>query len=157
MWQGFYEFEDISFECTSIVWTQLGATLSYLHGCVRCNNGFYPYPRRGKKPYTIYYIRKNLTTTELNYTVTEKEFLAVVYSIKKFRHYITRYQVFLYTGHFSITYLSKKKITNSRVTRWLLLLQEFDIIMKYRSGKENRVVDFLFQVPKINDPMAVDD
>ena len=37
-----------------------------------------------KKPYAIYYISKNLTPIELNYTVTNKEFLAVVHAINKF-------------------------------------------------------------------------
>eukprot|EP00253_Pinus_taeda_P036360 PITA_36360 len=37
-----------------------------------------------KKPYAIYYISKNLTPTELNYRVTEKEFLSVVHTINKF-------------------------------------------------------------------------
>lgn len=36
------------------------------------------------KPYVIYYKSKNLTPAELNYTVTEKEFLAVVHTINKF-------------------------------------------------------------------------
>ena len=43
------------------------------------------------------------------------------------------------------------------MTHWLLLLQEFDITIKYCPGKENLAADFLFQVPKINDPLAVDD
>ena len=75
-----------------------------------------------KNPYDIYYISKNLTLAELNYTVTEKEFLAVIYAINKFRHYITRYQVFLYVDHSAIRYLANKPITNGRVTCWLLLL-----------------------------------
>ena len=49
-----------------------------------------------KKPYAIYYISKNLTHVELNYTVTKKEFLIVVHAINKFQHYITGYQ-HLYT------------------------------------------------------------
>lgn len=39
-------------------------------------------------PHAIYSIRKNLSKTELNYTVTKKELLNVVHSLKKFRHYI---------------------------------------------------------------------
>ena len=42
-----------------------------------------------KKPYEIYCIRKNLSPSKINYFVTEKEFLAVIYAINKFRHYIT--------------------------------------------------------------------
>ena len=37
-----------------------------------------------KKPYAIYYISKNLIPAELNYTITEKDFLAVIYAINKF-------------------------------------------------------------------------
>jgi len=56
-----------------------------------------------KKPYAIYYISKNLSPTELNYTVTEKEFLAVIHAVNKFRHYVTRYPVVLYTDHSAIS------------------------------------------------------
>ena len=55
--------------------------------------------RDGQLPYAIYYISKNLAPTKLNYTVTEKEFLAIVYSINKFRHYITGYPTFVHTNH----------------------------------------------------------
>ena len=40
-------------------------------------------------PYDIYFISKNMTPAELNYIVTENEFLAVIYAINKLRHYIT--------------------------------------------------------------------
>lgn len=110
-----------------------------------------------KKPYAIYYISKNLTLSELNYTVTEKEFLVVIYAINKFRHYIMGYPVVLYTNHSAIKYLANKPITNGRVTRWLILLQEFNIIMRDRPGRENLVADFLSQVPRTDDAVAVED
>ena len=78
--------------------------------------------RDGKEPYAVYYISKNLAPAELNYTVTKKEFLAIVYSINKFRHYITRYPTFVHTDHSTIKYLMNKPVTNARITRWLLLL-----------------------------------
>jgi hypothetical protein len=84
-----------------------------------------------------------MSPAELNYTVTEKEFLAVIYAINKFRHYITGYSTFVHTDHLAIKYLMNKPITNARVTRWLLLLQEFDITIVDRPGKENVVADFL--------------
>jgi hypothetical protein len=63
-------------------------------------------------PYVIYFISKNMTPAELNYTVIEKEFLAVIYAINKFRHYITGYTL-VHTDHSAIKYLMKKPITNA--------------------------------------------
>eukprot|EP00253_Pinus_taeda_P014512 PITA_14512 len=55
-----------------------------------------------KLPYAIYFISKNLSKAELNYTVIEKELLAIVHSLNKFRHYITGYQTFVHTDHAAI-------------------------------------------------------
>ena len=73
--------------------------------------------------YAIYYISKNLTPAELNYTVTEKEMLVVVHAIKKFRHYITGYQVFIHTYHSSLLHLFNKQDSKPRLIRYILLLQ----------------------------------
>lgn len=72
--------------------------------------------------HAIYYVSENLTPAELNYTVTKNKFLAVIYAINKFRHYMMSYEVFVHTDHFAIQYLMNKPITNGRITRWLLLL-----------------------------------
>ena len=69
--------------------------------------------------------------------------MAVIYAINKFRHYITGYPVVLYTDHSIIKYLANKPVTNGRVTRWLIILQEFDIKIKDRPRKENPVAEFL--------------
>ena len=75
-----------------------------------------------KFPYSIYFISKNLSKVELNYIVTEKELPIVVHSLNKFRHYITGYQTFVYTGHAVIKYLMNKSDVNAIIIRWLLLL-----------------------------------
>jgi hypothetical protein len=75
--------------------------------------------------------------------ITEKEFLAVVHAITRFRHYITGYEVFVHNDHSAIRFLMNKPITNGRVTRWLLLLQEFNITVLDRPRKDNVVDDFL--------------
>eukprot|EP00253_Pinus_taeda_P002632 PITA_02632 len=108
-------------------------------------------------PYAIYYTSKNLTPTELNYTVTEKEFLVVVHAINKFRHYITGYKNFVHTDHSTIRYLMKKPVTNGRVTRWLLLLQEFNITVLDRPGKQNTVADFFSRIQNTNEDSPVED
>jgi hypothetical protein len=72
--------------------------------------------------YAIYFISKKLAPTELNCTMTEKEFLAVVHAINKFRHYIIGYQFFFHTNHSGMRYLMNKPIMNDIISRWLLLL-----------------------------------
>ena len=96
-----------------------------------------------KLPYAIYFVSKNLSKAELNYTVTEKEFLVVVHALNKFRHYITDYQTFVHTDHAAIRYLMNKPDVNARIIRWLLLLQQFDLTIVDKPGKENVVADFL--------------
>ena len=110
-----------------------------------------------KKPYAIYYISKNLSPSKLNYIVTEKEFLVVIHAVNKFRHYITGYPIILYTDQCAIKYLANKPITNGRITRWLILFQEFDITIKDKLGKDNPVAEFLSQMPKPVDAETVED
>ena len=62
----------------------------------------------------------------------------------------------MHTDHSAIKYLMEKSVTNARVTRWLLLLQEFDITIVDRPGKENEVADFLSWL-KTNENIPVDD
>ena len=95
-----------------------------------------------KLTYAIYFISKNLSKTELNYTVTEKELLVVVHSLNKFKNYITDYKTFVHTDHAAIKYLMNKPNVNARIIRWLLLLQQFDLTID-KPGKENVIAYFL--------------
>ena len=91
----------------------------------------------------IYFVSKNLSKAELNYTVIEKELIAVVHSLNKFRYYITGYQTFAHIDHAAIRYLMNKPDVNTRIIRWLLLLQQFDLTIVDKPGKENVVANFL--------------
>lgn len=75
--------------------------------------------------------------------MTEKELLVVVHSLNKFRHYITGYQTFVHTDHATIKYLMNKPDVNAQIIIWLLLLQQFDLTIVDKPGKENVYVDFL--------------
>ncbi len=108
-------------------------------------------------PYAIYYTSKNLTPVELNYTVTENVFLVVVHAINKFKHYIIGYETFIRTDHSTIRYLINKPVTNGRITRWLLLLQEFNITILDRPGKQNTNADFLSRIQNENNDQPVED
>ncbi len=43
-----------------------------------------------------------------------------------------------------------KPITYGRITRWLLLIQEFDITIVYKPGKDNVVADLLSRLDTSN-------
>lgn len=110
-----------------------------------------------KKPYEIYYVNKNLTLAKLNYTITEKEFLAIIYVVNKFLHYIIGYPIFVHTDHTTIRYLMNKPITPSRITIWLLLIQEFDITIIDKPGKDNIVTHFLSRMDTSDEGTPVED
>jgi hypothetical protein len=63
----------------------------------------------------------------------------------------------LHIDHVAIKYLMNKPITNGRVTRWLLLLQEFDITILDKPGKDNVVVDFLSRIISNENEPPVED
>jgi hypothetical protein len=98
---------------------------------------------KDKKHYAIAYASKTLTGPQLNYATTEKELLVVVYAIDKFRSYLVRAKVIVYTDHVALKYLLTKKDDKPRLIRWILLLKEFDIEIKDKKGVENSVADHL--------------
>ncbi len=75
--------------------------------------------------------------------MTEKELLAIVHSLKKLRHCIIGYQTFVHTNHVVIKYLMNKPNVNAIIIRWFLLLQQFNLTIIDKPGRENVVVDFL--------------
>ena len=105
----------------------------------------------------MYFISKNPTHAKVNYTVTENEMLALVHALNKFRHYIIGFEIFAHTDHSSLRYLMNNPITNGRITRWLLLMQEFNIIVLDRPRRENQVADFLSRLNNSGEVVPVSD
>lgn len=99
--------------------------------------------RQGKEPYVIYYASKTLNEAQMNYSTTEKELLAIVFALDKFRSYLVGAPITVYTDHSALKYLFTKQDAKARLIRWILLLQEFDLTIKDKKGVENVVADHL--------------
>ena len=68
-----------------------------------------------------------LVKAQRNYTTTEKELLAVVYALDKFRAYLLGAKIIIFMDHSALKYLLTKKNAKARLIRWVLLLQEFNL------------------------------
>ncbi|KAM1216808.1 hypothetical protein ACFX2J_013049 [Malus domestica] len=99
--------------------------------------------RKNKQPHVIYYASRTLNDAQLNYSTTEKELLAVVFALDKFRSYLIGTKVIVFTDHAALKYLFTKKEAKPRLIRLMLLLQEFDIEIKDKKGSHNVVADHL--------------
>ncbi|XP_073136960.1 uncharacterized protein [Henckelia pumila] len=99
--------------------------------------------KRDKVLHVIYYASITLSAAQLNYATTEKELLAVVFALDKFRSYLVGSKVIVHMDHSALKYLMSKKDAKPRLIRWVLLLQEFDLKIVDRKGSENQVADHL--------------
>ena len=96
----------------------------------------------------IAYASRSLTDTEKRYSQLEKEALAIVFGIERFRTYIYGLQFTLVTDHKPLEYLFNKTCSkpSMRVERWRLRLQPYNFIVVYRKGSLN-ISDYLSRHP----------
>jgi uncharacterized protein with von Willebrand factor type A (vWA) domain len=97
----------------------------------------------GQQPVAFYSHKMN--KAERNYPVHEQELLAIILALKEWRCYLhgASHAVQIITDHQSLKYLNSQPHLSSRQARWVEYLQQFDIVISYREGKENVVADAL--------------
>nr|GEX33411.1 reverse transcriptase domain-containing protein [Tanacetum cinerariifolium] len=88
----------------------------------------------GKNFHPIYFTRKTLNAAQQNYTITEKELMAVVFAFDKFQSCLILSKTIVHTNHSALRHLLKKQDDEPRRICLILLLQEFDIEIKGRKG-----------------------
>ncbi|RDY10835.1 Retrovirus-related Pol polyprotein, partial [Mucuna pruriens] len=105
----------------------------------------------------IAYASRTMDSVEQNYITIEKELLAIVFALDKFRSYLLGSKIIVFFDHAALRYLLKKPNAKSRLIRWMLLLQEFDVEIRDKKGAENSIADHLSRIEKESEPMPIRD
>ena len=96
----------------------------------------------------IAYSSKHLNDREAKWSTTEKEAYAIVHAINVFKPYLYGRKFTVITDHRPLEWLMSKTEPAGRLARWALKIQEYDIEIGYRSGKQNQNADCLSRTPK---------
>lgn len=91
----------------------------------------------------IAYHSAKFSPTQRNYSATERECLAVLTGIEKFRPFIDGVEFTVVTDHASLKWLQNLKEPHGKLARWAVRLQAFNIIFEHRPGRQMVVPDAL--------------
>ena len=97
----------------------------------------------GNIDHPIAFASRKLSTAKKNYTKTEREGLAMVYALQKFRHYLLGSHFKMFTDHSALKYLVNKPVLGGRICKWLILFQEYDFEIIVKPGRLNLGPDHL--------------
>ena len=100
----------------------------------------------------VAYASRILNNAEQNYSQIERESLAVVFGVTKYRQYLLGRHFKLLTDHKPlITVLGEHKpvtqLGAARIKRWALLLAAYDHTIEFIRGKDNVFADVLSRKP----------
>lgn len=94
----------------------------------------------------ISFIIRSLNQQQQALSIYEKQLLAVVLAVQKWRHYLLHNHFVIKTDHQSLKYILDHRLSTAIQQKWLLKLMEFDFSIEYKQGHENLAVDALSRV-----------
>lgn len=102
------------------------------------------YDETGRKERTIYYLSKKFTNCEIRYSPIEKLCCALIWTTRRLRQYMLYHTTWLISKLDPLKYMIESTALNGTMTRWQILLFEFDIVyMSQKAVKGSTIADFL--------------
>lgn len=101
--------------------------------------------------HVVCFLSRSLNKAERNYSTTERECLAVVWSLEKLRPYLEGTQFTVVTDHHSLVWLNNLKDPSGRLCRWAVKLQQHSFDIVHRKGREHLVPDCLSRSVEVTD------
>jgi hypothetical protein len=97
----------------------------------------------GQQP--VAFFSHKMSNAERRYPVHEQELLAILLALKEWRCYLhgSSHPITVVTDHMSLKYINSQPHLSNRQARWVEYLQQFDLTISYREGKDNVVADAL--------------
>ncbi len=94
-------------------------------------------------PRVIGYFFKKLRPTEMRYSTTDREALAIVLACSQFSNFLWGTKVFIRTNHQPLISVFRQKSKSPRMNRWILEMRDYQFTIDYKSGIRNVVADQL--------------
>ncbi len=94
----------------------------------------------------IAYASRSLTPVEKNYHTTDLKCLAIIWSVRHFHKYLINKPFKIFTDHSILKNLQKITEPTGRRARWIMELQQYNFVIKHRSGKKNQNADALLRL-----------
>nr|GEW56468.1 zinc finger protein 3-like [Tanacetum cinerariifolium] len=91
----------------------------------------------------IIYLSKALAPKHQTLSTYEKEFLAIMFALEKWRGYLLDSHFIIKTDHYNLKYLLDQRITTPAQMKVLPKLKGFDYVVKYKKGVDNVAADAL--------------
>ncbi|GBN67128.1 Retrovirus-related Pol polyprotein from transposon 297 [Araneus ventricosus] len=110
----------------------------------------------GPEEHVIEYASRLLIPAERNYSTTEREALAVVWALERFRGYVESQEIIIASDHQPLKWLMSIKSPSGRLARWALQIQSYNPKIEYTPGKANVLADMLSRPTNLNEDVPCD-